>query len=379
MTWIAGEAGRNVSAGTTRALRYALALAVILCVCAVSDVVTVRDLVVRAQEYRDSGAAIVTIEAPGLVDGRTCDSFADLPGVRAAGAIGHDDDPLVPAALPSGSIASVRVSPGAPRLFHAEDSGTAGVFLSRGVLDALGGSVRSGDLPSDDALGGNTLGSNGLGSDAPGTLRLREGSVPVRGWFEWPDDGRRPGFSYAALSEDAGTLPFDECWVDAWPAPGRLTEVMRTAVHPDPTGQIRVIASQVNTTRGRSFDGSRSYAERVTRYAPYVALGAGLAIGYVSVRSRRLELAAAQHVGVGRVQQAAQVLLEASSWVIGGGLIAAGGIAVAIATVGQVEPAMLVRVAAHAAVPGLAAALLGCLLAALTVHEHHLFRYFKTR
>lgn len=374
MTWLAGEAGRNVGAGTTRALRYALALAVILCVCAVSDVVTVRDLVVRAQEYRDSGAAIVTIEAPGLVDGRTCDSFADLPGVRAAGAIAHDDDPLVPAALPSGSIASVRVSPGAPRLFRVEDSGVAGVFLSRGVLDALGGSVRSGDRPSDNALGSKEPGSN-----APGTLRLREGSVPVRGWFEWPDDGRRPGFSYAALSEDAGTLPFDECWVDAWPAPGRLAEIMRTAVHPDPTGQIRVIASQVNTTRGRSFDGSRSYVERVTRYAPYVALGAGLAVGYVSVRSRRLELAAAQHVGVGRVQQAAQVLLEASSWVIGGGLIAAGGIAVAIATVGQVEPAMLVRVAAHAAVPGLAAALLGCLLASLTVHEHHLFRYFKTR
>lgn len=355
MTWIAGEAVRNIGAGTTKALRYACALAVILCVCALADVLSVNALILRAQEYRDSGASITTLEAPGLIDGATCDSFAALHGVRAAGAIQQNDPSLTPAALPNGSIASFRVTAGAVRLFHADDdTGAAGVLVSKDVLDTLG-----------------------IGAGA--ILNTAHAQAPVRGSFDWPQDGRRPGYSYAALAPDASEDAFDECWVDAWPAPPNLGEIMRTALNPDPTGQTKVIASQVNTTKGRTFDGGRSYAERVTRYAPYAAMLAGFIIGYAAIRSRRLELAAAQHVGVTRTQQMLQTSLETCAWVLAAGLMAAAVVAASIVSVATSDRLALAHIATYVALPGLVSTLLGSVAASASIRESHLFIYFKTR
>lgn len=355
MTWIVGEALRNVGSGTTKALRYACTLTVLLSVCAVADLVSVNALVLRAQEYRDSGSSITTLEAPSLVDGATCDFFASLPGVRAAGAIQQEDEALTPAALPNGSIASFRVSAGAVSLFRVDDdTGAAGVVLSQDVLDTLG-------------------------IDTGSALDTLSKQVPVRGSFDWPQDGRQPGYAYAALSPDASAAAFDECWVDAWPVPPNLGEIMRTALNPDPTGQIKVVMSQVNTTNGRAFDGGRSYAERVTKNAPYAAMLAGFFVGYTSIRSRRLELAAAQHIGVRRLRQILQSLLETCSWVLSGGTLTAAVVAATIVTTTAADRLTLVHVAAYAVLPGLVSALLGSLAASVSIREKHLFVYFKNR
>lgn len=355
MKWVLGEALRNVRAGTTRALRYASTLAIILFVCAAADLLSVNALIHRAQEYQESGASITTLEAVGLIDGASCDALAGIPGVRASGAIQQNDDSLTPTALPDGSIASFRVSAGGARLFRVDDdTGAAGVLLSQDVLDTL--QVTTGT-----------------------TLNTLQGDVQVRGSFPWPQDGRRPGYSYAALSPDSSPLPFDECWVDAWPVPPNLSEVIRTTLNPDPTGQIKVITSQVNTTKGNSFDGGRSFDERITKYAPYAAVFAGFALGFVAIRSRRLELAAAQHVGVSRLQQLVQTFTETFAWVAAASMITAGAVAVLIASVMSSDRVQLALVASYAAVPGLVTALLGGLVASVSIREAHLFIYFKAR
>ncbi len=355
MTWILGESIRNVSSGTTHALRYGLTLAVILCVCAAADVLSVNALILRAKEYQESGASIMTLEAAGLIDGATCDSFAKVPGVRASGAIQQEANSLTPAALPGGSVASFRISEGAAGLFRVDDdSKEAGILLSRDVIDTLG--LQVGSLFTSDL--------------AP---------VRVRGTFAWPQDGRRPGYAYAALSPDSADEAFDECWVDAWPTPPNLARIMRTALNPDPTGDTKVISSQVNVTKGASFDGARSYEDRVTRFAPFVAIMAGLFAGYASTRSRRLELASAQHVGVTRVQQLAQTLFETSLWVLAAGVLTSSTVCALVSAVASSDRFSLVEIALHASVPGLLSTLLGSLIASAFIKEAHLFSYFKAR
>ncbi|GAA1564669.1 hypothetical protein [Leucobacter aridicollis] len=355
MSWILGEALRNLVAGTTKALRNACVLAGVLTLLTAADVLTVDALVVRAQDYQRSGASITTLEAPGLIDGASCDSLAAAPGVRAAGAIQLADDSITAAALPGGAIVSIRISPGALRVFRVEgDTGGAGAILASDVMTMLGLHVGS-------------------------SLHTLTAEVPIRGSFVWPQDGRRDGFGYAALVPDTSGAPFDECWVEAWPVPPNLSEVMRTALNPDPSHQTKIVSSQVNTSLGRTFNGGESYSARTTKFAPYVALFIGAGLGYVSVRARRLELAAAQHVGVTRPAQTLQLLFETGIWVSCAGIITGGIVSAGIMVIAETHSPTLWMLALYTAIPGMAGCLLGAVGASLSITEKQLFHYFKTR
>lgn len=357
MRWVLGEAGRNITSGTTHALRYALALAVLLATLAAADAATVDAALHRAEEYRASGANVVVLQAPGMVDGAACDALGDLPGVEAAGAIRSVPEPVVAAALPNGSIAGYRVTEGALALFGvtaSEHGAGSGVVLSEEVAVSLG-------LEPGDPFVTTT------------------GTTAVRGTFGWPDDGRRFGFSYAALAPDLSGEPFDECWAQAWPVPTNLASVLRLTVAAGIDESSQVTVGQLNTTRGTSFDGGRLYDERTTRPAPWVALLAGLAIGYVAVRTRRLELAAARHVGMGVGRQHLMVLAEAVVWVLAAALLAGAVVTVLISRSSGVDDGALVVVASRVGACGVVGALLGTQLATAATRESHLFRYFKAR
>lgn len=353
MRWVLGEAGRNLASGTTHALRYALALALVVATLAAAEAATVDSALRRAEEYRASGANVIMLQAPGLVDGAACDAISGLPGVEAAGALRSVPDPVVAAALPQGSIAGYRVTDGALDLFGVTGTG-AGVAVSQEVADSLG--LEPGD-----------------------PLVTTAGTTAVRGTFPWPDDGRRFGFSYAALAPDRGDEPFDECWARAWPVPTNLASVLRLTVGAGGDESTQVTVGQLNTTHGTSFDGGRLYDERTTRPAPWIALGAGLVIGYVSVRTRRLELAAARHVGVGLGHQHVMVLAEAVVWVAAAAVLAAAAVTVLVSRSSGVDDAALAVVAARVGVSGVVGALLGTQLATAVTRESHLFRYFKAR
>lgn len=355
MRWVAGEAWRDVRSGTAHALRSVLVLTLLVGSATVADVAGVEALLVRGAEFRDAGASVLTVEAPGAVDGATCDALSGLPGVRAAGALRQAAEPLAPATLPRGPVAAYLVSPGLPALLRADDSGSAGVLLASEAAAALG--VRAGD-----------------------PLVLDGTPTTARGTYVWPQDGRRSGYAYAALLPANRTAPYDACWVDAYPAPAGLAALVRLAVLPG-GGQpaAPVVVSQLNTTLGATFDGAQAHAARVTRHAVWLSVAGGVLLGFAGVRARRLELAAARHVGVTANAQHLVLLLEGLATAVPAAGLVAAAVAVQIATGSGEDPAALVRTAVHVAAPGLVAALLGAQIATARTRESHLFRYFRTR
>lgn len=355
MRWVVGEALRDVRSGTAHALRSAVALALLVGTAVAADVAGVEAVLVRGAAFRDAGAAVLTVEAPGAIDGATCDALGALPGVRAAGALRQATEPLAPATLPRGPVAAYLVSLGAVAVLHAEDSGAAGVLLAGDAATALGVAV------------GDPLVLGGVGTT-------------VRGTYAWPDDGRRPGYGYAAMLPAERAEPYDACWVDAYPVPDGLPALARLAVLPGGDGQTApVVVSQLNTTLGTAFDGAAAYSGRVTRHAVWLSLAGGAALGFAAVRSRRLELAAARHVGVTAPAQHLLLALESLAWVLPAAVLVAATASVLIGLGSGEDPAALVRVAAHVAAPGLASALLGAQAATALTRESHLFRYFRER
>ena len=355
MRWVLGEAARDIGSGTAHVLRSALVLALVVGGCTAADVASVDALLDRGAAFRDSGAAVLTIDAPGAVDGDACDALADVPGVRAAGALRQEPEPLVPAALPRGPVAHYAVTPGTADLLRVDVTEPTGVLLAAQAAAALG--VGPGD-----------------------PVVLSSTPTTVRGVFAWPDDGRRSGYGYAALVPADRTEPYDTCWVDAWPLPAGLAALVRLAVLPGADeGAGPAITSQLNTTLGTSFDGARLHAGRTTRHAPTVALGAGVLLGYAGTRTRRLELAAARHVGVTARAQHVQLLLESLASVFPAGVLVAAAAAAQITLGSGADPGALVAVAVSATVPGLLGAVLGCQAAVALTREAHLFRYFRLR
>jgi hypothetical protein len=355
MRWVAGEALRDVCSGTAHALRSALALALLVGSAVAADVAGADAVLVRGAAFREAGAAVLTVEAPGAIDGATCDALGELPGVRAAGALRQAPEALAPATLPRGPVAAYLASPGAVALLRADDSGSAGVLLAADAATALG--VGAGD-----------------------PLTLGGVDTTVRGTYAWPDDGRRSGYGYAAVLPADRTEAYDACWVDAYPAPAGLPALARLAVLPDGDGfAAPVVVSQLNTTQGTTFDGEEAYAGRVTRHAVWLSLAGGAVLGFAAVRTRRLELAAARHVGVTAPAQHLLLALESLAWVLPAAVVVAAAASALIALGSGEDPAALVRVAAHVAAPGLTSALIGAQTATALTRETHLFRYFRER
>lgn len=173
-----------------------------------------------------------------------------------------------------------------------------------------------------------------LGLSAGSALDLVEHTITVDGVYPYPDDGRRPGLGYGVLV----TVP--------------------------PAGL---------------FDGATAYHHRLTRYAPVIAALAACGLGYVSLRVRRLEHAAALHARVRKRALVAIAALETSAWITPVIVLAAAFTAVKIARwpTGDTWPPIILaaRIDLTAAVAGY----LGAGLALAHTRERHLFRYFRNR
>lgn len=347
------EAWRDIVTGTTRTATFALAFGVIVAGAAAADQLTVRRLVDEAGQYRASGASIVTITAEGRVRGEACEALGHLPGVRAAGALRQEDDGLRLAALPQSPLTLYTVTPHLPDVLWAASDGN-GLVLSADAAAASG--RRAGDA-----------------------VITAEGTSRVAGVYDYPADGRRVGFGYAALDVSAGPELYDECWVDAWPLDERIDALLLTVAQPSADADADVQLSRVNTTLGATFDGASAFSGRLTADAWLVALTGSLVVGYVSVRVRRVALASALHTRVPRRSLGAILALETCSWVVPVAIVVVSATSV-FATTGPPEDrgttfVLTLRVLA----PAIAAAAVGATTAFIATRERHLFRYVKDR
>ncbi|MBT1172066.1 hypothetical protein JS528_01550 [Bifidobacterium sp. MA2] len=396
---VVSEAWRDLITGTTHACTLALCAASLILLLAGADWLTVSSIQRQVDGYVAAGGSTWILQYDNHIDGAACDRLSSLDGVQAAGALREGGAKLTFAALSSTGVPTYEVTAGAMDVFALSTTGTDDGTAQPATRRADGTGKTSGtaadasaDAASDDSPDGSWAGgvmlsaeaAKPFGAAAGTTLALRDGrELTVADVFDWPDDGRKSGFSYAALTpvpaDDA--KPFGQCWVRAWPEPEGIESLLRLASDRVATGadQTRPMISRLNTSKGSVMDGDAMFAGRLTAYAPWIALAGGLLLGLVAARSRRLELASALHCGVPKSALVAQMLIETCAWTIAGALItspllawiwAANDLADARSIVGT-----LLRVPVAASVGVLA----GTLAAVLATRESHLLRYFKNR
>lgn len=347
------EAWRNVTSGTARAVVLTLLLACVMATALAAELDTVASLEREAEEFRASGASILTITAPGRVDGARCDRLGDLPGVRAAGAITIEGGSSVSmVALPGAPLQMATVSAAFPRVIGATGDDGTGLLVPADVTAQLGWEVGD-DLPT-----------------VAGTARLA-------GTYAYPNDGRREGYGYLAMEVLPGEDVFDECWVDSWPMVAGLNGLLHTTLRPgDGTGEAPQVR-QLNPSKGIEFSGDRRYRERITRLTGIPVGVLALVVAFVSIRARRIELATALHDGMRRRDLWLIVLIEWGCWALPAALmVAAAGIA---AFERHGGPAVGAALGARVTTLGAAGSLVGVAAALLTTRERDLFSYSKDR
>ncbi len=356
MTWraICREAWRNVISHTTKAGILAIVFALFSLGLATTDALATRQLLADATTYRTVGASIMTIEAQGRIDGPACNALATIPGVRASGAVRTTRENLTTAVLPSAPIPVFETTAGFLDVMGT--GGTSGVVLSADALDAV---------------------SRNVGDE----LSLRDGrSVTITGSYVYPSDGRSPGFGYAALLPAAPIEPFDQCWVDVWPVSPQTRSLLSTTVNPDSSAQAEnPTVSQLNTTLGTGFDGNARFAMRITRFAPALAAGLALVLGFVAVRRRRVELSSSMHAGATRAALGLMLFLETLAWVLPALVLTPLVLHLLGSGLPTGDAAALLTTSMRTVALAACSAYLGVCAGLLFTREKQLFAYFKDR
>ncbi|GAA3340588.1 hypothetical protein GCM10017714_20920 [Curtobacterium pusillum] len=350
------EAWRDIASGAAWAATAAVVLAVLLAgivgLRAMGVVADVR----AATRYVASGAATTVQRAEGRIDGRVCDALGGSEGVIASGALRRLEQGAVPAALPRSAVPTYEVTVGVLGVLGVpESAGSVGVVLSPAVHDALGLG------PGDD-------------------LAMTSGStVTVTGVYAYPDDGRDPDLEYALLAPTADDgEPFDACWVTVWPLRDDTVPMLRRAVLPatGAEGEDRPTVGQLNPRLGETFVRSGD----VPAVVPMAVAGAtGTAVGAAAVMRRRLSLASDLHVGVPRSAQVAGIVLQHLVWASAAALAAVATATIIVRGLPADDAVPIVTAAVAVAVVGVVGTLVGGALAATSVRERSLHRYFRAR
>jgi hypothetical protein len=348
------EARRNLESGTTRALLLGMVWCVLLSGLLVWNVAVTADLLQSARGYQDAGASVTVVDAAGRIDGQQCASLAALPNVRGAGALRADPAPLTPAVTPGVELPTFEATPGLIGILLPDARERNGIFLSDAAADALG----AGRTP----------------------LALGDRSVDIAGTFPYPEDGRRPllGYSVVETVPDAGT--FDQCWVAVWPESPRVQSIAGSAVVVDEdAGQGPPTVGQLNSSLGRTFDGEASYRNRATAFLPGALVLVGVSLGFLAVRMRRLELAAARLIGIRPSDQGVMLLMESGAWIAAASIISLVlTLAASVAMTGGLLPSGL-EFAVIAVLAGGVGVVCGVLGEVASISSRRALRYFRDR
>ncbi|MFI8631240.1 hypothetical protein ACIGEP_01415 [Microbacterium sp. NPDC077663] len=349
---ILSEAWRNLASGTTRALLFAGLFAGLVGTLALADTLTISTLQTRAEQFRESGAAIRTLVAEGHIDADSCDALTAASPVSAAGALAAGR-PVTFSVMPGSSVPSFDVTPGFADVIALDSRQPAGVWISEPLSDSLKAS--------------------------PGTiLATTAGPLTIAGTFPWPDDGRDSRLGYAVLIPTRSEIALDECWATIWPTSQAADNQLRAAATVDVASTTPLNLSQVNKNHGTTFDGNAEYLARLTRGVPLLGALTALLLGYTASRVRRLEYAGALHAGATKASTLATALVETFVWAVTGALVAAAVLAVvARQDPGSFAPVFLTS--AKVALIGVSSSLIGAAIAVTSIRERHLFRFFKDR
>jgi hypothetical protein len=363
---ILSEALRNLWTGVTRPLLLAGVFALLVGGIVILDVRVLVGANNQVEQWRGAGAAITIAYAEGAIDGAACEALAGTPGVTGVGAVRTVKQGLALPALPFATPGYAEATPGFARLIATAAEG------SRTPRAATPESLARGGLLLSDSLA--TTVDRGPGT----TLATAHGTATVAGAFATPDDGRQRSFSYAALGQVPADGLFDSCWAEVWPPDSTTASLLRAVVDANQV-DAQVKLAQFNPKLGTDLDAAGLYQNRTSRYAPVAAAVAGLLLGFISVRLRRLELASVLHAGVTRAALVAQVCIETVGWLVAGLTISGPLIWFAVHLDNPLPASATVAPVLAGLVYAVVAAFAGALLALQLTREAHLFTYFKNR
>lgn len=351
---VASEAWRNVTSGTAQALQIAVLLGALTAAVVGVDLASISAISARAAAFHDAGGDILVIEAPGLISSRACESLNRTTGV-IAGALRAATGNLVARALPSSSIPTFEITPGLAPILLDGAAAPPGVLVSGALARALG-------------------------LAAGGSLDSLTGSATVAAVYDYPDDGRRADFEFAAMLPVGSDRPFDECWARSTARSDDLAPLLLSTVVPQSGGQSDPPKiAQLNGSLGERFDGAGQFADRPTRLLPFMGAGLAFIVSFVATRLRRVELAAARHSGVAASEQWATVMLESLVPVAFAPIVTAPVVAWFVVHAPPTDLGTSLGLAVgYAGMLGLSA-LLGATIAVLLIRERDLFAHFKDR
>lgn len=353
---VISEAARNLTAGTTHAAILALVAAAVLIVLVWTEISTINRITQAAEDYQRSGASVQVLYSPGGVNPEACEALNDIDGIRAAGAVRDTTTELSAAVTPQSKITVKDITQGIATLLDVEGTSTReGLLASQQVADAL--TLTPGD-----------------------TLPTTTGDQYIQGIYQYPDDGRMPGYGYAIMNPVVAEGLFDACWADIWPENPDTTTLLWTALDSRAdTKDNPPTIGQLNTSRGKSFDGATDFETRITKHNGIVAFAVLFALSFLAVRTRRLELASALHTGVNKSAQIGQLLIETATWTIAAALLTAPAMVLGIFDALPTDRSALLITSVRIVTLGVAATMLGTACATILTREKHLFRYFKER
>lgn len=352
MRWssILSEATRNVASGTIRAMLASLALLVIIAGTVLQDALAVEHVFIAQRAVRTGGGATHIIAAPAGIDGQRCVALQGLKGVVGAIALREVRDRFDLLAYPHSKPALYDVAGDIPATLDAQPSGPPGVWLSEAMATRFG----------------------------TGPLAMADGtSALVAGTFPYPDDGRNSQLASAALQPVPSPGRFDARWATIWPHDEATFALLSTVVVP---GTDNVARQQLNPAFGTPTPTISLLQTRSTRWLLVIGAAASACLGYTLIRTRRVELSLAQHLGVRATQQHIQLELETMCWALPASALATT-ITLVVTTANTTAPEarwlvthILVGVAAC-----LVATLTGSMAAALTITGKKLYSWTKDR
>jgi len=356
---VLGEAWRDLVSGTTRAGVFALVFVIGVGLIGVIDIRSMVAILQGAAQFRAAGASVQTLTAPSMVDGLRCDELAGTGALNHAGAL-RRAAPVTILNLPANPVTVIEATPGLVTMLpviaqpvQTDPAITGGVWLSADLARVLGAT--------------------------PGTIiHTASGDTVVAGVYTWRDDGRARDLGYTMITPVPADGSFDQCWAEIWPADGTASGLPYLSLTGNTT-HAKVTVGQLNTTLGATYDTANLLAHRLTAPAPWAAALIGLALGYLAIQLRRLEIASALHACVPRADLLWTHLVETAAWTLSAGLVTATGLLWA-ARLDNPDPGFAVWIdGLRIAAAGAAASLLGTSGAVITTRENHLFRFSKDR
>ncbi|WP_147303277.1 hypothetical protein [Microbacterium bovistercoris] len=354
MSTLLSEATRDVASGTARAVTFGAIFALTLLLLLASDVFATQRLIDDAARFTRSGAATLAVASSGNIAGEACEALSSLPQVSGSGAIRATQQQLTFAVMPRSPLDAYAASSGMRDVLGVRKLSERGIVVSADAADELG------TLRND-------------------TVITNRGVTELAGEYDYPADGRRPGFGWAALIPAPADELYDECWVTVWPFTSDIRPLLMSTLAASAPRDAKVEIAQLNTRYGSTFDGAARYDTRPTALNPLYAAALGLVLAFAAIRLRKLEFAARLHDGASTASLQALAVTESLSW-LSTAALASAAIAAALAVqIPHPDSGAVIATSLTTCFAAIVGGVCGALTGATVVREQDLFAYFKDR